>query len=69
MRKSLVVAFGVTAMALSGCLNTPTERALAGAATGAVIAGSTGGNAVVGAIVGGAAGAVSCGVPGLPPCS
>ncbi|MDZ4086313.1 MAG: hypothetical protein U1E69_05850 [Tabrizicola sp.] len=44
------------AVALSGCLNTDTERGLAGAAGGAVIADVTGGNAVTGAVIGGAAG-------------
>lgn len=44
------------AVALSGCLATDTERGLAGAAGGAVIADVTGGNAVTGAVIGGAAG-------------
>ena len=44
------------AVALSGCLDTDTERGLAGAAGGAVIADVTGGNALTGAVVGGAAG-------------
>lgn len=44
------------ALVLSGCLNTDTERGLAGAAGGAVIADVTGGNAVTGAVIGGAAG-------------
>ncbi|MBN8631906.1 MAG: hypothetical protein J0L76_13745 [Rhodobacterales bacterium] len=44
------------ALTLSGCLDTDTERGLAGAAGGAVIADVTGGNAVTGAVVGGAAG-------------
>jgi hypothetical protein len=44
------------AAALSGCLTTDTERGLAGAAGGAVIADVTGGNALTGAVVGGAAG-------------
>ncbi len=43
-------------LALSGCLDTDTERGLAGAAGGAVIADATGGNALTGAVVGGAAG-------------
>lgn len=46
----------VFALALSGCLTNDTERGLAGAAGGAVISEVTGGNAVTGAIVGGAAG-------------
>ncbi|MFN6924753.1 MAG: hypothetical protein ACK4P8_03810 [Tabrizicola sp.] len=44
------------ALMLSGCLTTDTERGLAGAAGGAVIADLTGGNAVTGAVIGGAAG-------------
>lgn len=43
-------------LALSACLDTDTERGLAGAAGGAVIAEATGGNAVTGAVIGGAAG-------------
>ncbi|MCB2094981.1 MAG: hypothetical protein H6901_06365 [Rhodobacteraceae bacterium] len=42
--------------ALSGCLENDAERGLAGAAGGAVIADVTGGNAVTGALIGGAAG-------------
>jgi osmotically inducible lipoprotein OsmB len=41
---------------LAACLNTDTERGLAGAAGGAVIADVTGGDALTGAVVGGAAG-------------
>jgi osmotically inducible lipoprotein OsmB len=44
------------AVALSGCLATDTERGLAGAAGGAVLADVTGGSAVTGAVIGGAAG-------------
>ncbi|MDP4032215.1 MAG: hypothetical protein Q8P60_05060 [Pseudorhodobacter sp.] len=41
---------------LAGCLETDAERGLAGAAGGAVIADATGGNALTGALIGGAAG-------------
>ncbi len=41
---------------LAGCLNNDTERGLAGAAGGAVVADAFGGNALTGAVVGGAAG-------------
>ncbi|MCA8867260.1 MAG: hypothetical protein KDA67_01255 [Rhodobacteraceae bacterium] len=41
---------------LSGCLGSNTERGVAGALGGAVIAGSTGGSPVTGAVIGGAAG-------------
>jgi osmotically inducible lipoprotein OsmB len=44
------------ALALSACLDTDAERGLAGAAGGAVLSDVTGGSAVTGAIVGGAAG-------------
>lgn len=43
-------------LALAGCLTTDAERGLAGAAGGAVIADVTGGSALTGAVVGGAAG-------------
>lgn len=39
-----------------GCLQNNTERAVAGAAGGAVISGVTGGSPVTGAVIGGAAG-------------
>jgi hypothetical protein len=44
------------ALALSACLDTDAERGLAGAAGGAVISDATGGSAVTGALIGGAAG-------------
>ena len=50
------IALLLAILALSACLQTDTERGLAGAAGGAVIADATGGNALTGAIVGGAAG-------------
>jgi osmotically inducible lipoprotein OsmB len=43
-------------LALAGCLDTNAERGLAGAAGGAVVSDALGGNAVTGAVVGGAAG-------------
>lgn len=43
-------------LALSACLRTDGERALAGAAGGAVIGSATGGSPVTGAVIGGAAG-------------
>lgn len=51
------VAF-VLAASLAGCeyLDNDAERGLAGAATGAVVAGALGGSALTGAVVGGAAG-------------
>lgn len=47
----LPVVFG-----LAGCLESNAERGLVGAAGGAVIADVTGGSAITGAVVGGAAG-------------
>ena len=44
------------ALALAGCVQSDAERGLVGAAGGAVIASAVGGNAVTGAVVGGAAG-------------
>jgi hypothetical protein len=41
---------------LAGCLETNAERGLAGAAGGAIVSDALGGNAVTGAVVGGAAG-------------
>jgi hypothetical protein len=56
MKTVKLVGLLACAVALSGCLDTDTERGLAGAAGGAVIADVTGGNALTGAVVGGAAG-------------
>jgi len=56
MQTARILGLMAAALALSGCLTTDTERGLAGAAGGAVIADVTGGNAVTGAVIGGAAG-------------
>lgn len=56
MKTVKLVGLLACATALSGCLTTDTERGLAGAAGGAVIADATGGNALTGAVIGGAAG-------------
>ena len=56
MKSVKLIGLMACALALSGCLNTDTERGLAGAAGGAVIADATGGNALTGAVIGGAAG-------------
>lgn len=56
MKSVKLIGLLACALALSGCLNTDTERGLAGAAGGAVIAEATGGNALTGAVIGGAAG-------------
>ena len=68
MRKSLIL-IAVLTMPLAGCLQDPASRGLAGAAAGAAIADVTDNNAVTGAVIGGLAGAATCGVNlGLPPC-
>lgn len=46
------------ATGLSGCLETDSERALAGAAGGALVADAFGGNVLVGAAAGAAGGAL-----------
>ncbi|MFM7334670.1 MAG: hypothetical protein ACKO1H_09700 [Tabrizicola sp.] len=56
MKTAKLAGLMAAALALSGCMTTDTERGLAGAAGGAVIADVTGGNAVTGAVLGGAAG-------------
>lgn len=54
---------------LAGCMQDPLSRGAGGAVAGAVIADATGGSALTGAVVGGLAGAATCGVNiGLPPC-
>ncbi|MEO5807549.1 hypothetical protein [Devosia sp.] len=68
MRKSLLL-IAILTMPLAGCLQDPASRGLAGAAAGAAIADVTDNNAVTGAVIGGLAGAATCGVNiGLPPC-
>lgn len=53
----ITVAIGCAAI-LAGCQYNDTERAVAGAGAGAVVAGATGSNVLVGAGVGAAAGAL-----------
>ena len=50
-----VILFTAT---LSGCLQNDSQRALAGAAGGAVVADAMGGNVLTGAVAGAAAGAL-----------
>ncbi|PPB80312.1 hypothetical protein LV82_02187 [Albidovulum inexpectatum] len=55
----LAISLGlVSAVVLSGCMQTDGERALAGAAAGALVADATDNNVVAGAALGGAAGAL-----------
>jgi hypothetical protein len=56
MRFKTLLALPLLALPLAGCLENNTQRGVAGAAGGAVVASALGGNAVTGAVVGGAAG-------------
>ena len=68
MQKSLILV-AILTLPLAGCMQDPASRGLAGAAAGAAIADLTDNNAVTGAVIGGLAGAATCGVNlGLPPC-
>jgi hypothetical protein len=69
MRKSLVI-FALLSTSLSGCMQDPASRGLAGAAAGALVADALDENMVAGAALGGLAGAATCGIElGLPPCN
>ena len=66
--KTLLLAV-VAVSSLAGCLQDPASRGLAGAAAGAVLADVTENDTLTGALIGGLAGAASCGVNiGLPAC-
>ena len=68
MQKSLILVALLT-LPLAGCMQDPASRGLAGAAAGAAVADLTDNNAVTGAVIGGLAGAATCGINlGLPPC-
>lgn len=56
MKIVMTVGLMTCALALSGCVSTDAERGVIGAAGGAVIADATGGDALTGAVIGGAAG-------------
>lgn len=56
MRKTPILLALLAASALAGCMQTDGERALAGAAAGALIADATDNNVLAGAAVGGLAG-------------
>ena len=58
MRKLPVLFALLAATAVAGCMQTDTQRALAGAAAGAIIADATDTNIVAGAALGGLAGTV-----------
>lgn len=68
MRIHTLLLAAAAAATLAGCMQTPQDRALAGAVAGALIADATDENMVAGGALGALAGAASCGVPGLPPC-
>ncbi len=68
MRKNLVI-LPLLVLPLAGCLQDPASRGIAGAAAGALVADAFDGNMVTGAVIGGLAGAATCGVNlGLPAC-
>lgn len=59
MRSTKLLLAGIlAASALSGCMETDGQRALAGAAGGAIIADATDNNAIAGAALGAGAGAL-----------
>lgn len=68
MRKTILLLALVT-MPLAGCMQDPASRGLTGAVLGAAVADATEGNVLTGAVIGGLAGAATCGVDlGLPAC-
>ena len=69
MRKSLIV-FAILSTTLSGCMQDPASRGMAGAAAGALVADATNSDVLTGALIGGLAGVATCGIElGLPPCN
>ena len=69
MQKSLIV-FAILSTSLSGCLQDPASRGVAGAAAGALVADALDENIIAGAALGGLAGAATCGIElGLPRCN
>lgn len=70
MRFKTLLLAAVAVSSLAGCLQDPATRGLAGAAAGAVLADATDNNALTGAVIGGLAGAATCGINiGLPRCN
>lgn len=68
MRKTILLV-AILSVPLAGCMQDPASRGLTGAVAGAAIADLTDNNALTGALIGGLAGAATCGVNvGLPPC-
>lgn len=69
MRKPNLLVLSLCAFSLAGCMADPASRGLAGAVAGAVLADATDNSVATGAVIGGLAGAASCGVNvGLPDC-
>lgn len=56
MRKSILISALVSVAALAGCMQTDGQRALTGAAAGAVVAEATNNNVLTGAALGALAG-------------
>lgn len=70
MRIKTLLLAAAAVSSLAGCLQDPASRGLAGAAAGAVLADATDNNALTGALIGGLAGAATCGINlGLPACN
>ena len=68
MRKTIILLALLTT-SLAGCMQDPASRGITGAVAGAALADLTDNNALTGALIGGLAGAATCGVNvGLPPC-
>lgn len=68
MRKTFILLALLTT-SLAGCMQDPASRGITGAVAGAALADLTDNNALTGALIGGLAGAATCGVNvGLPPC-
>lgn len=69
MFKTKIVTALILATGLAGCMSTPAQRGVTGAVVGAALADATDNNALTGAVIGGLAGAATCGIElGLPPC-
>ena len=68
MRKTIILLALLTT-SLAGCMQDPASRGITGAVAGAALSDLTDNNALTGALIGGLAGAATCGVNvGLPPC-
>ncbi|PTV97242.1 hypothetical protein C8J27_101354 [Rhodobacter aestuarii] len=68
MRKSPFFFALLAATALAGCMETQGDRAIAGAAAGAVLADATDNNVLAGAAIGALAGGATCNAGIGAPC-